>query len=157
MAKVSRFKTRQSGTAVIFDADHSEGMYAAVQALHAIFEAVVIVTPRDTIATEMQLVTRQGVLRRMAELHIRIIPLASIVWSDSFEDGILRYENVYTGEGGAITDVSFLAYATPRRPNDELARPLRDRQIEVLTVGDCRSAAELLSATATGHAAGNAV
>lgn len=157
MAEVGRFKTRQSGTAVMFDADHSEGIYAAAQALHAIFEAVVIVTPRDTIATEMQLVTRQGVLRRMAELRIQIIPLATIVWNDSFEDGILHYENVYTGEGGSITDVSFLAYATPRRPNDELARPLRDRQIEVLAVGDCKSAAELLSATATGHAAGNAV
>ena len=157
MDEVSGLRMRQPGTAVIFDADHSEGTYSAAEALHATFDKVVIVTPRDTIATEMQLVTRQSVLRRMAELRVQIITLATPVWSDSFEDGTLEYENVYTGERGAIENIAFLAYSTPRRPNDDLARPLRDRNVRVLPVGDCQSAAELLSATATGHAAGHLV
>ena len=42
---------RQPGTAVLFDAHHTEGTYAAAEALRARFERVVIVTPRDTIAT----------------------------------------------------------------------------------------------------------
>ena len=65
MVEVLRHDTRQPGTAVLFDADHTEGAYAAAEALRARFERVVIVTPRDTIATDVQMVTRQGILRRM--------------------------------------------------------------------------------------------
>jgi hypothetical protein len=93
----------------------------------------------------------------MANLRIQVIPLATIVWSSSFEDGVIEYENVYSGDRGSIADVAFLAYSTPRRPNDDLARPLRERGILVIPVGDCQSAGELLAATATGHAAGNMV
>lgn len=158
MASLGGVRGRQPGTAVLFDADHSEGTYAAAEALHGLFDKVVLVTPRDTIATEMQLVTRQGVLRRMAELRVGIIPLATLVWNEAaFEEGTLEYENVYTGERGSIPEVAFLTYATPRRPNDYLASALRKRRIEVLTVGDCQSAAELLAATATGHEAGMAI
>jgi hypothetical protein len=49
------------------------------------------------------------------------------------------------------------AYATPRRPNDELLRPLRARNMQVFVVGDCQSGADLLAATASGYAAGNQV
>ena len=61
---------RQAGTAVLFDADHTEATYAAAEALRARFDRVMIVTPRDTIATDVQLVTRQGILRRMAQQRI---------------------------------------------------------------------------------------
>ena len=145
---------RQPGTAVIFDADHAEATYAAAEALHARFDRVVIITPRDTIATDMQLVTRQTVLRRLAERRIAIIPLAIPVWTAAFEDGTLEYANVYTGDRGSVSDVAFLAYATPRRPDDALARPLRRAGVAVHRAGDCQSAADLLAATAAGHAAG---
>jgi dimethylglycine catabolism A len=157
MEKVAKLRGRQSGTAVIFDADHSEGIYAAAQALNALFDRTVIVTPRDTIATEMQLVTRQGVLRRMAELRIEIVTSAEPVWSNGLESAMLEYRNVYSGDRETVNDVAFFAYATPRRPNDGLRRPLRARNIRVLVVGDCRSAADLLAATASGHAAGGQV
>lgn len=157
MAGIVHRKSRQPGTAVVFDADHSEATYASVEALHAQFERVVILTPRDTIATDMQLVTRQGVLRRLARLRVAVVPLSVPVWTDSLEHGVLTYENVYTGDQSTIADVAFLAYATPRRPNDALARPLQDLKIEVHRVGDCQSAADLLAATAAGHAAGNLV
>lgn len=157
VAALVGLSVRQPGTAVLFDADHSEGVYAAAELLNALFEHVVIITPRDTIATEMQLVTRQGVLRRMAEGRIRVITLATPVWSETFESGTLEYANVYTGDIGQIEDVAFLSYATPRTPLDELARPLREAGVEVHLVGDCQSAGELLSATASGHAVGNAL
>jgi hypothetical protein len=48
----------------LFDADHTEGTYAAAAALRARFERVVIVTPRGTITTDLQMVTRQGIFRR---------------------------------------------------------------------------------------------
>ncbi len=71
MLEVLRHHGRQPGTAVLFDADHTEGTYAAAEALRARFERVVIVTPRDTIATDVQMVTRQGILRRMARATYR--------------------------------------------------------------------------------------
>jgi 2,4-dienoyl-CoA reductase-like NADH-dependent reductase (Old Yellow Enzyme family)/thioredoxin reductase len=157
MEKMAQHRGRQPGTAVIFDADHSEGTYAAAQALNALFDRTVILTPRDAIATEMQLVTRQGVLRRMAELRIQVATSVEPVWNDALESGVVEYQNVYTGDRGTVEDVAFFAYATPRRPNDELLRPLRARNLQVFVVGDCRSAADLLAATASGHTAGNEV
>jgi dimethylglycine catabolism A len=157
METVARLRGRQPGTAVIFDADHSEGTYAAAQALNALFDRTIILTPRDTIATDMQLVTRQGVLRRMAELRIQVATSVEPVWSNALETGIVEYQNVYTGDRETVEDVAFFAYATPRRPNDGLLRPLRARNMQVFVVGDCQSAADLLAATASGHAAGNQV
>jgi dimethylglycine catabolism A len=157
MEKAVRLEGRQPGAAVIFDADHSEGTYAAAQALRALFDRTVILTPRDAIATDMQLVTRQGVLRRMAELRIQVATSVEPVWSNALESGTLEYRNVYTGDRETVEDVALFAYATPRRPNDDLLRPLRARNMQVLVVGDCWSAADLLAATASGHAAGNEV
>lgn len=105
---------RQDGTAVIYDADHTEGVYAAAEALRARFGRVVIVTPRDTVATDMQLVTRQGVLRRLAEQGIEVLTLAEPVWSERWEEGEVECANVYTGARTLLRDVALLAYATPR-------------------------------------------
>jgi 2,4-dienoyl-CoA reductase-like NADH-dependent reductase (Old Yellow Enzyme family) len=157
MAGLTTVRGRQKGTAVIFDADHSEGTYASAERLQDLFDRVVILTPRDTIAIDMQLVTRQGVLRRMAERRIQIVPLSQPVWTDAFENGALEYRNVYNGDRTIIEDVALLTYATPRRPADDLAEPLRQAGVEVHLVGDCQCAADLLSATATGHEAGNTV
>jgi hypothetical protein len=53
--------------------------------------------------------------------------------------------------------VAFLAYATPRAPNDALADELRRLGAAVRLVGDCMAPQDLLAATATGHAAGETV
>jgi hypothetical protein len=148
---------RQDGTAVIFDMDHTEAIYAAAEFLRARFARVVLVTPRDAIATDVQMVTRQGIQRRMAEQRIDIVTLSVPVWSASIEDGVLEYANVYTGDIGRVGDVAFLAYATPRAPNDALADELRRLGAAVRLVGDCMAPQDLLAATATGHAAGETV
>ncbi|MBI3054934.1 MAG: hypothetical protein HYY77_12975, partial [Betaproteobacteria bacterium] len=133
------------------------GTYAAAELLRTRFDRVVVITPRESIAQATALVTRQGILRRFCEQHIDIIPLAEPRWSASFDDGNLEYANVYSGDAGVIADVSFLAYSTPRVPEDTLAGPLRAAGIEVHLAGDCRSPRGLLAATAEGHAVGNAI
>jgi dimethylglycine catabolism A len=157
MAELSRIRARQRGTAVLFDMDHSEGTYAAAQRLQQLFERVVIVTPRNSIADDMSLVTRQGVHRRLAQQRIETLLLSEPVWSTAFEDeGMLDVRHVYTDEIRRIADVALLTYATPRAREDGLAAPLRARGIEVRAVGDCLSPRDLLAATADGHAAGEA-
>jgi 2,4-dienoyl-CoA reductase-like NADH-dependent reductase (Old Yellow Enzyme family)/thioredoxin reductase len=157
MLEVLRHDGRQPGTAVLFDADHTEGTYAAAEALRSRFERVVIVTPRDSIAADVQMVTRQGILRRMAEQRIEVITLSEPRWSDACAEGRIEIVNVYNGDARVIEDLALLTYATPRIPNDALAAPLRAAGIAVIPVGDARAPQEMLFATASGHAAGEAV
>ncbi len=147
----------QPGTAVIFDMDHTEGTYAAAELLHALFDRVVLITPRESFAQDTAMVTRQGIVRRIHEKRIGTIVFAEPRWSDRFEEGVLEYANVYNGDGGVIEDVVFLAYSTPRAPNDALTAPLRAAGIDVRLVGDCVTARGILAATSEGHAAGNAI
>jgi len=157
MDNVLRHAGRQPGSAVLFDADHTEGTYAAAEALQDRFERVVVVTPRDTIATDVQMVTRQGILRRLAEKHIEIVVLSEPRWNDACADGRLDLVNIYNGDVRVIDDLALLTYASPRVPDDALMVPLRAAGIQVIAVGDARAPQEMLFATASGHAAGEAV
>ena len=116
-----------------------------------------IVTPRDTIATDVQMVTRQGILRRMAEQRIEIITLSEPRWSDGCAEGRIEIVNVYNGDLRVIADLALLTYSTPRTPDDDLFGPLLAAGIAVVAVGDARAPQEMLFATASGHAAGEAV
>jgi hypothetical protein len=157
MAELLRHAARQTGPAVLFDMDHTEGTYAAAELLHARFERVVVITPRESIARGTALVTRQGILRRFCEQRIEVVVLAEPRWTAGWGDGRLEYENVYNGEVGVIKDMAFFAYATPRVPESRMEGTLRAAGIEVHRVGDCRAARGLLAATAEGHAAGNSI
>ncbi len=157
MAGLIRVTARQPGAAVIFDTDHTEGTYAAAERLQALFDRVVIITPRNSLADDMSLVTRQGVHRRIYSKKIETVFLSQPVWSDAFESGVLEYRHMYAGEIGTVENLVFLAYSTPRARDDTLAGPLRANGIEVRAVGDCLSPRDLLAATADGHAAGNAI
>lgn len=155
IAEIADLKARQPGTAVIFDMDHSEATYAAAEFLTTLFDTVVILTPRDAIGTELHLMAKQGVIRRMAQQRIRIVTLSVPVWTEAFEDGTLEYENVFTNERSGIPDVAFLAYSTPRAPDDGLMAGLRAAGVPVRLVGDCLTPGELLAATTSGHEAGD--
>ena len=157
LVEVLRHGGAQSGTAVLFDTDHTEATYAGAEVLRARFERVVIVTPRDTIATDVQMVTRQGILRRMAEQRIEVVTLCEPRWSDACADGRLEVVNIYNGDVRMVDDLALLTYATPRAPDDALAAPLRAAGISVVVVGDARAPQEMLFATASGHAAGEAI
>lgn len=157
MEGVLKVTVRQPGAAVVYDMDHTEGTYAAVELLARLFERVVVITPRASIAQDVSLVTRQGIVRRLSELRVEIIVLTEPRWTERFEEGHLEYENVYNGDNGLIENVAFLSYATPRAANIELADSIRAAGIDMHLVGDCRAPRGLLGATADGHAAGNAV
>ncbi len=157
MQEVLRHDGRQPGTAVLFDADHTEGTYAAAEALRSRFERVVVVTPRDTIASDVQMVTRQGIIRRLSEQRIEVMTLSEPRWSDACADGRIEIVNVYNGDVRIIDDMALLTYATPRVPNDDLLAPLRAAGIIVMTVGDAHAPQEMLFASASGHAAGETV
>ncbi|MEQ1854310.1 MAG: FAD-dependent oxidoreductase, partial [Chthoniobacteraceae bacterium] len=148
---------RQPGTAVLFDMDHSEGTYAGAEYFHAMFERVVLVTSRNSIADLCSLVSRQGIERRFSQKGIETMYLSEPRWSDEIEDGRLACANIHSGRTQWIEDVALITYSTPRASTDGLAPALRAAGIPVTPVGDCRSPAEMLAATADGHAAGNAV
>jgi 2,4-dienoyl-CoA reductase-like NADH-dependent reductase (Old Yellow Enzyme family) len=150
-------RARQPGTAVIFDADHTEGTYAAAEFFHGLFERVVIVTPRNSLADLVSLVGRQGIERRLSMKGIETIFLSAPRWGTEIEDGRLACVNVYSGRERWIEDVALVAYSTPRASEDGMAASLRDAGVAVTLVGDCQTPGEMLAATATGHAAGNAI
>jgi 2,4-dienoyl-CoA reductase-like NADH-dependent reductase (Old Yellow Enzyme family) len=154
IADVMVHRARQPGAAVIYDMDHTEGTYAAAELLRSVFERVVIITPRDTVATLASLVIRQGILRRLAEQRIQTVVLSEPS-VDELEEGRIRYANIYNGDGGTIDDVAFFAWSTPRAPNDALHGPLRESGLDVHLVGDAKCARDVLSATSEGHAVGN--
>jgi 2,4-dienoyl-CoA reductase-like NADH-dependent reductase (Old Yellow Enzyme family) len=155
MAGALRHSARQAGTAVLFDMDHSEGTYAAAEHLCRLFARVVVLTPRDTIGQDLPVVVRQGVLRRFAEQRIEVVREVEVVWSDAIElEARLDYTCVHTGRMGRIDDLAWLAWSTPRTPNDRLVQPLRDLGIAVRIVGDARVARSLHAATFEGHQAG---
>ncbi|OWT64074.1 oxidoreductase [Candidimonas nitroreducens] len=157
MSSLSGLASRQPGAAVLYDLDHTEGTYAAAEQLRALFDRVVIVTPRDALAKDTSVVTRQGILRRLYTKRIDSFVLSELKWGDGLEDGWIDLCNVYNGEPVRIHDVSLLTYSTPRRPADELLQPLLDAGIDVHVIGDCRNARDVLSATSEGCAAGIAI
>ncbi|WP_421991265.1 FAD-dependent oxidoreductase [Roseococcus sp.] len=149
---------RQRGTAVIFDQDHTDGTYCAAVALHRRFERVVIVTPRESIAQDTSMVTRQGIHRRVNMLGIDVEALSEPQWTEGFEqEGRLVCANIYTGREREIENVAFFAYATPRAPHNELAAPLRAAGFPVHLIGDAKVARAPLAATAEGYAIGRSL
>ena len=149
------FQGKESGTAVIIDRDHSSGTYAAAEHLNEIFERVVLITPRERLAQDECLVTRQVIYKRLSELNVDWRLLSEVSPTSPLEDGQVIIQNVFTGQQEIIEDVALLTYATARVPNDELARELRQRDLEVNTIGDAYSPRTLLSATREGHRLGH--
>jgi 2,4-dienoyl-CoA reductase-like NADH-dependent reductase (Old Yellow Enzyme family) len=155
IASLSGITRPQPGTAVIFDMDHTDGTYAAVERLRDLFARVVILTPRDRIAEDTALVVRQRVLRRFHERSIDVITLVEPRWTSAMEErGALQYESVFGGSLRTIEDVSFFSYATPRVPNVRLQGALRAAGLNVHPIGDCKVARGTLDATAEGYAIG---
>jgi dimethylglycine catabolism A len=105
----------------------------------------------------VQFVTRQGILRRLAQRRVEIVTLSEPCWNDSCADGRLEIVNIYNGDVRVIDDLAILTYATPRAPDDALKIPLHAAGIPIIPVGDARAPQEMLFATASGHAAGESV
>jgi 2,4-dienoyl-CoA reductase-like NADH-dependent reductase (Old Yellow Enzyme family) len=144
----------QGGTAVLFDQDHTEGTYAFAQVLRRLYERVVILTPRESIATDVPLVSRLGIQRRMALQDIEIVPFAEPSEACAFEQAQVAYRNVHTSAVQTIDGVMLAVYSSPRAPRAELLAPLRALGLAVEPIGDCKVPRTLLAATAEGHRCG---
>jgi 2,4-dienoyl-CoA reductase-like NADH-dependent reductase (Old Yellow Enzyme family)/thioredoxin reductase len=154
MLQMLEFSARQSGTAVIYDRDATEGTYAAAEWLKRLFDRVVILTPRDRIAEDVPLVSRLGILRRFAFQGIESVTLAEVDGASSLEEGVLVYRNIFTGRAGEIADVALLTYATPRAPDLGAFRGL-ETETEIHVIGDAYAPGTTMAATAQGHRVGN--
>lgn len=151
-------QTRQAGCAVLFDMDQTEGTYAAAYLLAERFERLVLITPRDGVAQETPLVSRQMIQRRLHELNVEVRTLSEPWISPDFmNDAQLGFVSIFGGEPQPVDDAVFFSWSTPRRPNDGLREPLLAAGIKVRLIGDCRVAGSVMQATSDGHAAGHAV
>jgi 2,4-dienoyl-CoA reductase-like NADH-dependent reductase (Old Yellow Enzyme family) len=152
------YRQRQPGAAVLLDMDHTDGTYAAAELLKRIFDRVIVVTPRDSLAQDTPLVTRQGILRHFHQLGIEYVLLSEPRWTAALEEeGRLEYANVYTEKRDFIADVAFFAYSTPRSPDVALAPSLTVAGLKVHFIGDCRVARDAMAATGDGFAVGSQV
>ncbi len=158
MSQLEGVTQLQPGTAVILDLDHTEGTYASAERLRTLFERVVIITPRISLAEDVALVTRQGIYRRMHEKGIEMLVASEPRWTSAFEqEAILEYTSVYGGPLRGIENVAFFAYSSPRKPDDAMYNSLKEAGIDVRKIGDCRVARNIIAATAEGDAVGRAI
>lgn len=153
-----KHKTRQPGCAVLFDMDQTEGTYAAACLLAERFDRVVLITPRDGVAQETPLVSRQMIQRRLFELKVEVRTLCEPwVSPDFMDDARLGFVSIFGGAPQCIEDAVFFSWSTPRRPDERLRGPLEAAGVSVRLIGDCRVAGSVMQATADGHAAGHAL
>lgn len=153
-----RAKGRQPDTAVLFDMDHTEGTYAAVELLCQRFDRVALVTPPESIAQDVPLVSRQSIYRRFHRLPVELRLLSELHLGERFDpEGVVETVSVYGGEPVVIDDVAFIAYATPRELEDALLELLRARGLPVFMAWACIRPGPLMAATAQGNEAGRAV
>jgi 2,4-dienoyl-CoA reductase-like NADH-dependent reductase (Old Yellow Enzyme family) len=153
-ARFATRRNRESGTAVIFDQDHTAFTYATAEVLARCFEQVVIVTPREGIAAEEPLVNRQGIHRRMPQKGIVVYSWGEPVFDDGLLEGRMTVRHVLGGPERILDDVVLVTHATARIPNDALYAPLKNHGIDITRVGDCHAPRSLLVATGDGYRAG---
>ena len=144
---------RNEGTAVIWDEDHGAFTYDAAEFLMQRFERVAILTPRERLASDESLVVRQGVYQRLYRSGAVILTSVRPLSSPRIEKGEIAYANIFSGAEDIVRDVTFLTFATPRRPSDALAVQLQAAGIEVRRIGDCKAPRIVLTATAEGYQA----
>jgi 2,4-dienoyl-CoA reductase-like NADH-dependent reductase (Old Yellow Enzyme family) len=154
-ADLSVITQPQGGTALVFDMDHTEGIYSLLSRLVRLFDKVVIVTPRERVAVDVPLVSSLGIYRRLAQTGVQIIPLSELSPESSLEEGTVRVRHVYTGAITEIHGVGVVTYATPRQADDGLACALRAAGVEVHLIGDAQQPRTVLAATSDGHRVGN--
>jgi 2,4-dienoyl-CoA reductase-like NADH-dependent reductase (Old Yellow Enzyme family) len=154
-AAVAAAPACQPGAAVVWDLDPVEGTYAMAEFLAQRFERVVLLTPRESIAQDCSLVTRQGVWRRMHAAGVEVRTHVQPRWDERVEaSGALGLDSVFGGAAGVVENLALLTYATPRRPDTSLLQPLRDAGLTVHLVGDCLQPGDTMSATTQGYRVG---
>jgi 2,4-dienoyl-CoA reductase-like NADH-dependent reductase (Old Yellow Enzyme family) len=141
---------RTDATAVLFDMDHSAATYAVADALARDYRRLVLLTPRQQIARNVNYCSTIGIHRRLYEADAEIVLSAEPI---SLRDGTLTWRNVFTGQTRDITDVAMFVWSTPRVADDAIASPLQDAGIDLRLIGDCMAPRHLHCAIHEGEAA----
>ncbi len=144
-------RSQRSGTAVLFDQDHSSSFYAAAELFAKCFERAIIINPRPTIGSKVNYISLIGVFRRLSELRIKIISLSSPL---ALTGSRLLYRNILNNDEEYINDISTLTYSTPRISNNLLYSELCEAGIVAETIGDCKAPRNMAAAIHEGHKAG---
>ena len=149
--------TPQQGRLFLFDQDHTEMTYSVAEYFADFFEQVVIVTPRERLASDVSLVNRQGIYQRLMDKRIQIIANSIPLEATELDQGNIRIANVFNHDEQVVSDVVAVTYATPRIPNDGLLSPLKEQGLTVHSIGDCYAPRSVMTATREGHALGVAL
>ncbi|MEM7612745.1 MAG: NAD(P)-binding protein [Pseudomonadota bacterium] len=139
------------GRLVVWDYDHTEMTYAAAQYFAGYFDEVVLITSRERIASDVALVTRQGINKRLNLARVRIVTYSEPTGVDALEEGRFEFRNIFNGDVSAVDDIAGITYATPRLPNDSLYQPLTSAGISTHLIGDAFAPRTVMSATHEGH------
>jgi 2,4-dienoyl-CoA reductase-like NADH-dependent reductase (Old Yellow Enzyme family)/thioredoxin reductase len=148
--KASSNSGRVEATAVLFDMDHSAATYAVADALARDYRRLVLLTPRQQIARNVNYCSAIGIHRRLYEANAEIVLSAEPV---SFRGGRLTWRNVFTGRTQDLDDVGVFVWSTPRVADDAVANQLHDMGIDTRLIGDCMAPRNLLCAIHEGEAA----
>ena len=153
LLSIQAIKSKQDGSAVLFDMDQTEGTYAAAFLLAEKFSKVILMTPRDGVAQETPLVTRQKIQRTLFEKNIEVRSLSEPWFSPAFnEDAGMGSISIFGGNPSLIEDAVFFTWSSPRQPNNQLEPELLAVGILVHKIGDCRVAGPVMQATSDGNA-----
>lgn len=147
-------QSKRTGTAVLFDFDHSAATYALADLMAARYERLVLMTPRTQLGRQVSYVGVLGIYRRLYTAAVEI-ELAAV--PKRVASGTVTFANAFTGREKTIEDVTAFVYATPRLVNDTLAAPLRAHGLSVHLVGDCFAPRGMLAAIHEAHRVGNAM
>lgn len=143
------------GSIVIFDQDHTEMTYAMAEFLSHLFSKVILVTPRDRIASDCSLINRQKIYKKLYERNVWIITSSTLHSLEGIEDGYISAHNIYNAGVTLIDNVSAVTYAISRTPNTELLHSLGPNVPKIELVGDAFAPRSLMSATHHGFSMGN--
>jgi hypothetical protein len=141
---------RMDATAVLFDMDHSAATYAVADALARDYRRLVLLTPRQQIARNVNYCSAIGIHRRLYEANAEIVLSAEPV---SVRGGRLTWRNVFTARTRDLDDVGVFVWSTPRVADDAVAKQLCAMGIDVRLIGDCMAPRNLLCAIHEGEAA----
>lgn len=126
----------EGGTVVLYDFEGTDVTYSAAEALSHRFARVVVVNPVECIARDEALVKRQAIYWRLLSRNVETLQWSEPSPNTDLERGRVVVRNIMNGKESMIENVSLFAYATPRRPCDELVQPLRNAGFETHVIGD---------------------
>ena len=142
---------RMDATAVLFDMDHSAATYAVADALARDYRRLVLLTPRQQIARNVNYCSAIGIHRRLYEANAEIVlsaePVSVARWPAHLAQRLHR-----ANPGASTTSAcsSGRRRASPTMPSrSSFVTP----GIDVRLIGDCMAPRNLLCAIHEGEAA----